>query len=249
LLKILISILCFFLPRYENCFHVDLISAGGGGRGGEKRKGRGANIPQDALKNNHCRLSTEEVNKNKKCGVVKTCAQGGRNHTETAPLSFPVVASVICIPSGRKALGRKHSYFTWILYAFYSSVHTGEAQTFLVHFPKLHTKCSRSLSTCYLHKYEAKDLGRSLTVCNTPCRQVSKIFRIFLSDFILFLAHLRNILLLSNVSYMRVYSSLYKRKQTSRFFACFLMLEYPMHVTRNNGEINPLLPFDTTRTA
>lgn len=151
MLKILISIL-FFLPRYENCFRFDLISALGKG-------GREVNIPQDALKNNHCRQSTEEVNKNKKCGVVKTCAQGGRNPTETAPPTPPAVASAICIPPGAKVFRRKRSFFTLILYAFYSSVHTRirKGQTFLIHFPKMHTKCSRSLSTCYLHKYEANE--------------------------------------------------------------------------------------------
>lgn len=153
MLKILISIL-FFLPRYENCFRVDLISAlveGGGGRE--------ENIPQDALKNNHCRQSTEEVNKNKKYGVVKTCAQGGRNPRETASPAHPAVASVICIPPGRKVFRRKRSFFALILYAFYSSVHIRKGQTFLIHFPKMHTKCSGSLSTCYLHKCEANDPG------------------------------------------------------------------------------------------
>jgi hypothetical protein len=53
-----------FLPQHENCFRIDLIWA----------LGRGGSVPQDALKNNQCRQSTEEVNKNKKYGVVKTCA-------------------------------------------------------------------------------------------------------------------------------------------------------------------------------
>lgn len=66
-----------FLPKHENCFRIDPIST----------SGRGENTPQAALKNNHCRQQTEEVNKNKKCGIVKTCAQGSRTPSNPPPPS------------------------------------------------------------------------------------------------------------------------------------------------------------------
>ena len=74
----------------------------------------------------------------------------------TAPPPPLGVASVTCIPPGKKLFRRKYSFFMLILYAFYSSVflhwciHKEETD-----FLKMHTKCSHSLYTCYLHKFEA----------------------------------------------------------------------------------------------
>jgi hypothetical protein len=66
--------------------------------------------------------SLQKSIKGRSVEIVKTCAQGGRTPPKPPPPTPPGVASVICIPPGRKVFRRKYSFFTLILYAFYSSV-------------------------------------------------------------------------------------------------------------------------------